>query len=127
MRTGVRLTNAGLGVTAVAFVLGVAVIPTHVSFGAGSIRCGTVLHPDRLIEISPACGPAGAHQLRAVLVLVAVLATVATGPLLIGWWRPGRSTPALGAWAVLLVLVALFGLAYLGVDEYHPASTFFDL
>lgn len=47
MSLGPRLLLAGLTLALVAFLFGVAVVPTHVSFGAGSLRCGTVVRPDR--------------------------------------------------------------------------------
>lgn len=59
------MTVAGLLLATVAVVVGTTVIPTHVTFGARALRCGTVLRPDRKSEIAPICGPAGANHLWA--------------------------------------------------------------
>lgn len=122
-----RLTLAGLVVAAIAVVIGTTVVPTHVTLGAGSIRCGTVLRPDRDIEIAPLCGPAGANHLRAALAVGAILAVLAVVPLVVQWRRPGQHLSLWAAWGVIILVAAVVGVAWLGVVEYAPESVFFDL
>jgi hypothetical protein len=45
----------GLYAAAVWFVAATVFIPVRVTFGAGSVRCGTVLHPDRVSEVANVC------------------------------------------------------------------------
>ena len=52
MSTATRLPLAGLLTAAIAVVIGTTAVPTHVTFGAGSMRCGTVLRPERNSEIA---------------------------------------------------------------------------
>ena len=121
------MTVAGLSVAAIAVVVGVAVVPTHVSFANGSIRCGTVLRPDRSSDLANACGPAGANQLRATLAMGLVLALLALVPLLIA--RLFRTQPwaVWATWAVLTLTVPVVGVAWLGIGvEYTPSSVFVD-
>ena len=84
-----RLLLAGLALALVAFLFGVAVVPTHVSFGGGSLRCGTVVRPDRS-ELGAVCDRAAANQLRAALVLTGILTALACIPFLVEWRRPAR-------------------------------------
>ena len=127
MHTGTRLTLAGVVVAMGAFVAGTTVIPTHVTLGAGSIRCGTVLHPDRQLEVAPICGPTGANHLQAVVVLTAIRTVIAVVPMLLERRRLGR--PVLWAsWAIVMAVATVAGLAVLGwAVEYAPESAFFDL
>lgn len=121
---GARFGWVGLAVAGTAMVIGIALVPTHVSFGAGSIRCGTVLHPDRTIEVARYCGPAGAHQLRSVVVLGAVLALLALVPAAIGRLRPGPLRIAAWVlWGTLFPVLAVVGVALLGLLEYSPPGT----
>ena len=46
-----RLGIVGYPLAATLFVAGFVFIPTRVSFGAGSIRCGTALRPDTVSEV----------------------------------------------------------------------------
>jgi len=127
MSTATRLTVAGLLTAATAVVIGTTVVPTHVTFGAGSVRCGTVLRPDRDSEIAQFCGPAGANHLRAALVVGAVLAVLALVPVLVHWRRPARHTALWAAWSAIMLFAAILGLAALGLVEYAPPSVFVDL
>ncbi|MGI8809739.1 MAG: hypothetical protein ACR2KK_18245 [Acidimicrobiales bacterium] len=122
-----RLTLAGLALAVIAVVVGTTVVPTHVTFGAGSIRCGTVLHPDRDSEVAPFCGLAGADHLRAALLVGAFLVVLACMPAVVHRFRPRRYAALWAAWAVTIALVAVVGVASLGVVEYMPDSVYFDL
>ena len=127
MTVAARLTLAALLLAAVAVVVGTAVIPTHVTFGAGALRCGTVLRPDRNSEIAPICSPAGANHLRAALAVGAFLAVLAIFPVGVQWIRPGRHAALWAAWGVIMLIAAVVGVAVLGLLEYSPGSVFFDL
>jgi len=126
--TGARLTLAGLLVAAIAVVVGTTMVPTHVTFGAGSLRCGTVLHPDSSSEIALLCGPAGAHHLRAALIVGGILAVIAFVPLVVEWRRPGQHRGLWAGWAMVLAVATGVAVAGLGFFvEYAPKSVFFDL
>lgn len=127
MPAGLRLTIAGLVVAAIAVVLGTTVVPTHVTFGAGALRCGTVFRPDRNSEIAPLCGPAGANHLRQTLFLGAALAVLAFLPLIFGRTRAGHHPAVWVAWGAIVLLTAILGVARLGLVEYAAESVFFDL
>ena len=127
MSVGARLTVAGLGLAVLAVAIGVWLVPPHVSLGAGSIRCGTVLRPDRSSEVAPLCGAAGANHLRATLGVGGVLAVLALVPLLLDWRRPRRRPALWAGWAAMTLVVAIVGVASLGMVEYTPDSMFFDL
>jgi hypothetical protein len=103
------------------------VVPTHVAFGAGSLRCGTVIRPDRNSEIAGACGPAGANQLRVALIVGAFLVALASLPAIVQWIRPGDHARLWAIWGVLILVAAVAGVASLGMVEYAPKSLFFDL
>jgi len=127
MSTAARLTLAGLLVAAIAVVVGTMIVPTHVTLGAGSLRCGTVFRSDRNSEIAPLCGPAGANQLRTALAVGMVVAVLALVPVLVHWRRPGRHAALWAAWGVAMLFAAVVGVALLGLVEYAPESVFFDL
>jgi len=128
MLSAARLTLAGLGLAALVVVFGVAVIPTHAAPGNGSIRCGTVVRPDRESEIAPLCGPAGDNQLRATLVLGGILVLLAVVPVVVERFRPGQRPTFWALWATCMLGVALVGLGTLGFFvEYSPDHVFFDL
>ena len=127
MSIAARLTLAGVLVAAIAVLIGMTVVPTHVTFGAGAIRCGTVLRPDRSIEIAPVCGPAGANHLRETLGVGAFLAVLAVVPLAVQWRSPGQHLSLWTAWGVIMAVAAVLGVAWLGVVEYAPQGVFFDL
>ena len=58
------------------FVAGYAFIPTRVTFGAGSLRCGTSLHPDADSEIADVCPAIGRERLEDVAIATATFALV---------------------------------------------------
>lgn len=126
MSLGPRLLLAGLALALGAFLLAVAVVPTHVSFGAGSLRCGTVVHPDRS-ELGAVCDRAAANQLRAAIALTAVLAALACVPLVVEWRRPARYSGLWVAWGAVMVFAAVIGVAGLAMLDYSPKSVFIDL
>lgn len=127
MPAGSRLTIAGLVVAVIAVILGTTVVPTHVTFGAGSLRCGTVFRPDRNSEIAPVCGPAGANQLRQTLFLGAALVMLALLPLILGRTRAGHHPAVWMGWGAVILLTAILGVARLGLVEYSADGVFFDL
>ncbi|MEA2827349.1 MAG: hypothetical protein QOG43_1788 [Actinomycetota bacterium] len=108
-------------------VLGTAVMGGHVDLGGASIRCGTVVNPDRAHEISSACGPARARQLRAALMAGAVLVVVAIVPAVVQRRRPVTGRKFVLAWAVGFVIVTVVALVWLGTVTYTPDTIFFDL
>lgn len=127
MSIAARLTVAGLLLAAIAVGVGTTVVPTHMTLGAGSLRCGTVLRPERTSEIARHCGPAGANHLRAALAVGVLLAVLAVVPVVAQWRRPGRHVALWAAWGVIILVAAVVGVAYLGLVEYAPESVFFDL
>ena len=111
-----RLGIVGYTLAAVIFVAGYGFIPTRVSFGAGSLRCGTALHPDRVSEIRDVCPHVGRHRLEDTVIITAVFALAAAIPLPFHRWlkdRPmGRSlvtAAVITFWlsGILLALAAL--------------------
>jgi hypothetical protein len=128
MSIAARLTVAGLLLAAIVVVFGTTVVPTHVALGAGTLRCGTVLHPDRDSVIAPLCGPAGANHLRATLAIGALLAVLAVVPAVVQWRRPGQNLSLWVAWGLIMLVTAVVGVAGLGsFVEYAPESVFIDL
>jgi hypothetical protein len=127
MSPGARLTVAGLALAGAIVLLGVTVVPTHVTFGAGSLRCGTVLYPDRSSEVSRFCGATGANQLHAVLIVGAVLGALALGPVALGRKRAGDLSPVLAVFAVLFLCLAALAVAWLATVEYSPPVPVFPL
>ena len=126
MSLGPRLLLAGLTLALVAFLFGVAVVPTHVSFGAGSLRCGTVVRPDRS-ELGAVCYRAAANQLRATLALTAVLTALACIPFVVEWRRPARYSRLWVPWGAVMLFAAVIGVASLAMLDYTPESVFIDL
>ena len=127
MSIAARLTLAGVLLAAIAVLIGTTIVPTHVTFGAGAIRCGTVLRPDRNIEIAPVCGPAGANHLRATLAVGALLAALAVVPVVVQWRSPGQHLSFWTAWGVTMAVAAVLGVTWLGLVEYSAEGVFFDL
>jgi hypothetical protein len=109
-------------------VLALAVVPMHVTLGAGSLRCGTVLSPDTESEIADLCPSARSGHLTAALVAGGALAVIAALP----WFASsllGRSArPLLAVWSVSWVIAAAVALLFLAwVVEYSPPHAVFDL
>ncbi|MDP1806735.1 MAG: hypothetical protein Q8K72_16270 [Acidimicrobiales bacterium] len=109
-----------------AFLFGVAVVPTHVSFGGGSLRCGTVVRPARS-ELGAVCDRAGANQLRAALVLTAILTALACIPFAVERRRPARYSRLWVPWGAVMLFTAVIGIAGLAMLDYSPKSVFIDL
>lgn len=126
MSLGPRLLLVGLTLALVAFLFGVAIVPTHVSFGAGSLRCGTVVRPDRS-ELGAVCDRAAANQLRATLVLTAILTALASIPFVVEWRRPAQYSRLWVPWGAVLLFIAVTGVAGLAMLDYSPKSVFIDL
>ena len=127
-----RLTIGALAVAALAVVVGTTVVPTHVSLGAGSLRCGTVWHPDRGSEIARLarlCERAGAEHLRASLGVGGFLAALGLVPLLFGRLRSaGARRMVCALWAISFVVATLAAVAWLGWGvEYSPPGVTFEL
>jgi len=125
----VRLALLGLGITTLAFVLSVAVLPTHVTLAAGALRCGTVLHPDRTSEIHALCGKAGAHQLYDAEVGFGGLALIAMLPVLVGRRHPARWRGAIAVvWLGIVLALAATAITWLGwITAYSPPSEIYHL
>ena len=88
--TPLRLLVAAVALAAVVFVAAAGLVPTRVSFGAGSLQCGAAL--DTLgwdqqrgdaadQEFARACSQAGRQRLRDASVAAAIVAAVALLPL----------------------------------------------
>jgi len=86
-----------------------------------------VLHPDRGSVIAPLCDPAGAHHLRAALIVGALLAALAVFPMVVQRIRPGQHVAFWTSWGLIMLFAAVAGVALLGLVEYAPESVFFDL
>ena len=127
MTVGGRLTVSGLVVAAIVVGIGITLVPVRVTFGAGSLRCGTALDPDRTGEIADVCGPAATDQLGEALRLGAVLALLAILPLVIDRLKPHRRKGAWGLWGVVFTLVALAGIGVLSYATSVGPHRVFDL
>lgn len=77
----IKLTLIGLVLAATFLVLGWAVINTRVSFGAGSLPCGTALDPVATSAAGSECVQAGRERMRETAVIGAVLIGAALLPL----------------------------------------------
>jgi hypothetical protein len=91
--TPLRLLVAAVVLAAVFFITAAMMIPTRVSFGAGSLGCGTALDADGWDQESVhACSEAGRQRLRDASVAAAIIAAVALLPLalyrLVNRYRP---------------------------------------
>lgn len=125
-----RRTTFILGAgTALVFVLALTVVPMHVTLGAGSLQCGTVISPDTDSEIGALCPDARRSHLNSSLGVVAVLAAIAAFPWVAAALGAGRGTRVLlGGWALMWCISAALGLAWLGFfAEYSPPHEVFDL
>lgn len=76
MTRGVRLVLIGFVLAAALFVAGYVFIPTRVTFGAGSLRCGTSLHPEADSEIADVCPAIGRERLEDTALATAIFALV---------------------------------------------------
>lgn len=112
-----RLAVIGIVVAGAFFLASFAVIPIRVSFGAGSLRCGTALHPDRDAEISrlaKACPEAGQDRLREATVGALVLLVIGQVPLVLRPWTGSQlarrliSGALVASWAIGIPIALLF-------------------
>ncbi len=76
MTRAARLSLIGLVLAAFLFIAGFALIPTRVSGGAGSVRCGTSLQPDTKNEVRHLCPAVGRQRLEDTAVATAIFALV---------------------------------------------------
>ncbi len=130
------MSRASIGTTAVlmvgtalALVIATAVMPMHVTFGAGSVRCGTVLEPDTTSEIGDVCPKARGTHLGAAVgsgVLLALVALFPLVPPVVAGNRASRLwlVTSIMAWIVFATLA----LAWIGTSvEYSPPADVFEL
>ena len=80
MSTG-KLSAIGFALAVTFLVLGWAVINTRVTFGAGSLPCGTALDPAAASEAGHECVQAGRERMRETAIIGAVLIGAALLPL----------------------------------------------
>lgn len=123
MRTSVALLIG----TALAIALALAVVPMHITPGNGSLRCGTVIDPDRSSEVGDLCPKARSGHVRATLAAGVVLGLLSLLPLLAT--HADRNETGRGwlvASVVIWVVVATLGLAWIGWSvEYTPPGDVF--
>ncbi|MGH8992984.1 MAG: hypothetical protein ACRDZ7_15865 [Acidimicrobiia bacterium] len=106
MRTRRTAFLVGLIAAALWFVSATVLIPVRVSFDAGSLRCGTVLHPDQQSEIARVCPSVTAERLSETWPTTAIFG-VATAALFVAGrlaWQRRR-----GVMKVLLAGGAVLG------------------
>ena len=124
---GLRLALVPILGAVVVVWLGIAVIPLHITLGAGSLRCGTVLAPDddsEIARVNDLCQDARGPHLQASLVAGLVLVVLALPVAVIGRWPQPVRRVALAGWLLLWVLAAaaaLVGLAW-AVEHAPPAE-----
>ena len=128
-----RLALAPLLGAVIVVWLGIAVIPMHISLGAGSLRCGTAWAPDTNSEIrrvNDLCREARAPHVRASLMAGVLLAVLALPAVAIARWPNPTRRLALAGWLLLWVLAAAAALAGLGWAVEHsppPEHEVFEL
>ena len=127
MTTGAKTTFVLMLGTALFLVLALAVTPMHVTLGAGSLRCGTVVNPDSESEIADLCRSARSGHLAAAVVAGAGLAVLAALPLVgAARFRGGRPSALISS--VLWLIAAGLALLFIGwFVEYSPPHEVFDL
>lgn len=99
------------------FAAATVLIPVRVTFGGGSLRCGTVLHPDRLSETADVCGSSDAWS------STVVFGALAAGLFLVGhraWRRRGLAAPLLAGGAGLGWVVST-GVLLMWLTGAHAA------
>ena len=102
----------GLVAAALWFVAATVLIPVRVSFGAGSLRCGTVLHPDQQSEMARVCPSITAERLPETWPTTVIFGVAGAALFLAGhvaWQRRGVMAPLLAGGAALgwFVITAL--------------------
>lgn len=128
MTAGAKTSLLLLFGTVAFLLLALAVVPMHVTLGAGSLRCGTVLAPDTDSEIADLCPSARPGHLTAALVAGGALAVIAAVP----WFTSSRVgagavRPLLAIWSVSWVIAASLALLFMAGIEYSPPHEVFDL
>ena len=98
----------------------------HVTPGNGSLRCGTVIDPDRSSEIGDMCPKARSGHVRATPAAGVVLALLSLSPLLAA--RVDRDHAGQG-WLVTSVVIWIVAatLALAWIVEYSPPGDVFEL
>jgi hypothetical protein len=104
-----RLSIVGVVVAVLWFVAATMLIPTRVTLGAGSVRCGTVVAPDSGSEVGQYCGAVTAQRLREAWWTTALLAVAAAAPLAFTG-SSQRSRVARSALTAVVVTVWLLGI-----------------
>ncbi len=128
MTAGAKTSLLLLLGTVTFLVLALAVVPMHVTLGAGSLQCGTVLNPDTESEIGDLCPSARSGHLTAALVAGGALVVIATLPWIASSRLGDAARPLLAIWSVswtVAVSLALLWIAW--VMEYSPPHEVFDL
>lgn len=114
-----------LAATATILLAGLAVVPVHVTAGAGSLRCGTILRPDTT-EMGEWCARARWPHVLATIGLAVLLALLALVLLIRRWAAQPRLVMGVVAAWMLVAAVGLIWLA-LGVAYSPPEHDIFDL
>ncbi len=128
MTAGAKTSLLLLVATIVFLLIALAVVPMHVTLGAGSLRCGTVLNPDTDSEIADLCPSARSGHLTAALVAGGGLAVTAALPWIASARVGGRARPLLAIWSVSWAVAAGLALLFIAwVIEYSPPHEVFDL
>lgn len=120
-----RLSTIGIVLAVTFFVASFALIPVRVSFGAGSVRCGTALNPDRDGEpsrLAEACPEAGHERLREATVGAVGLLVIGLLPLALRSWTERRLPRRLMAGALLVSWAIGIPLALLFVTGAYSAG-----
>jgi hypothetical protein len=102
MTRAARLSVVGYLLAAALFVAGYAILPTRVTFGAGSLRCGTSLHPDVDSEIADVCPAIGRERLEDTVIATAIFALVPAA--LTPFHRQIEERPALRSTVTVVVV-----------------------
>lgn len=127
MTAGARTSVVLLAGTVIFLVLSLAVVPMHVSLGAGSLRCGTGLNPEAESEIGDLCTSARPDYIRAALMAGGALAVIAALPWIASRLGAAARPVLIGLFVSWLVVasVALLWIAWF--MEYSPPHEVFDL
>ena len=95
----------------------------HVSLGAGTLRCGTVLAPDTGTEVGTLCSEARPTYVRSTGIIAAALLAISIAPLLGRRWK-GFAAGMLVCWIVIAAAAVTWSAA---MQEYSPRHEIFDL
>jgi hypothetical protein len=123
VRTRHSVVLVGLAAAAVWFVATTVLIPVRVTFGGGSLRCGTVLHPDTDSEVARVCPAVTGERLDLVWLTAAIFAaatSLSSAGGRIASRKRGVVATAL-AGVVVLVWLMIAGSLLLWVTGSHSA------